>query len=411
MAMKNTVLVALSEIKEKIELSDDDKQTVLARISHIHLFDDVKDFRQSGKITYRLPDLLLLVFFVILEEGKQSFEYIADYIEINKNRYEKLGLIHEGRCPSYDTLRRIFSLLDSGSLRNTTIERFYEFLKELEENKGMIHIAIDGKTINATGRKEGSRSARRNYNVLNVYSATHMTCLFSEVIDDKSNEIPAAQDLLSRMDLKNCVVTADALHCQRKTCEIIRSKGGHYVLNTKGNQELLEEDIRARLSEEGNRKRIKTVTDEKKKISVSVYRLPEGHDEEGFTGLRSYVKMESGKKKGKTTVRHFISDLIKEKDIFDAVDRRWALESHHQTKDVYLHEDEFRCTDRKAAKNIAIMNDVIVQLLNIYIPLSGYIPRKARIALRSRPIEQIMRLLNLIDSKQIRGKMMAVLKN
>ena len=407
MALKRNIAFILSEIREKIIFNDDDLNEVYSRIACLHLFDEVADFRQPGKIIYKLDDLLLLVFLVILEEGKQSFEYIADFIEVNYRRYEKLGLLCDGNCPSHDTLRRVFSLLDSDSLKEATICRFYEFLRQLEDKSHSLkHIAIDGKFINATGRQEGSKKPLGNLNVLNIYSVTENTCLISEVVGEKTNEIPVAQQLLSSMNLKDCIVSADALHCQRKTCEIIRKQKGHYVLNAKDNQELLQEDIEAKFSDQRNSRKIKTITGKDSKISVSVFRLPEGYDDEGFTGMASFVKMESERRNDKSIcIRYFITDLIKARDIYEVIRARWALENHHQIKDVYLHEDEFRCTDKKAARNIAIMNNLIAQLLSIYIPLSGRIPRKAKIALRSDPVGQMGLLLSLLDSKTIRDKM------
>lgn len=212
------------------------------------------------------------------------------------------------------------------------------------------------------------------------------------------------------MNLKNCVVTADALHWQKKTCQIIRERKGHYVLNTKDNHILLQSDIEAKFADKRNAKIIKTITDEEKRISVSVYVLPEGYDDEGSKDMGCFVKMESEKKKGSLCLRYFISDMVKTKDIFEAVEKRWALETHHQIKDVYLHEDEFRCTDPKAVKNIAIMNNLIVQLLQIYVSLSGRIPRKAKIAMRSDPINQMKLLLSLIGSESIRDKMILMAK-
>ena len=412
MAIKRNIFFILSEIREKIIFNDDDLSDVYTRISSLHLFDEVSDFRQAGKITYKLDDLLLLVFLVILEEGKQSFEYIADYIEINYKKYEKLGLLSDNHYPSHDTLRRVFSLLDSQSLKESTIYRFYEFLNKLQdENNSLKHIAVDGKFINATGRKEESNKPSGNLNVLNIYCVSNNTCLYSEVVGEKTNEIPVAQDLLSNMDLKGCVVTADALHCQKRTCKIIKAKKGHYVLNAKDNQELLQKDIEARFNNPKNIKKIKTITSEDEKMSVSFLKLPNGYDDEGFTGMRTFVKMESKRRNNNNVcIRYFISDLIKAQDIYEAIKARWALETHHQLKDVYLNEDEFRCTDKKAAKNISIINNLITQLLKIYIPLSGRIPRKAKIALRSDPIGQMGLLLSLLDSETIKNKMIEASK-
>lgn len=79
--------------------------------------------------------------------------------------------------------------------------------------------------------------------MLNIYEAASYTVIECEPIDKKENEIPVAQRLLKQMNLKNTVVTADALHCQRETAAIIHEGKGIYVLIAKENQKLLSEEI------------------------------------------------------------------------------------------------------------------------------------------------------------------------
>lgn len=409
MAIRKNVLAILSEIKESIDLDEDDIVRIVSSVKQIHLFDDVDDFRQELKITYKLNDILLLAFLVILERGKQSFYYIAKYIEINHRKYERLGLIKDNNYPSHDTFRRIFSLLDEKSLKENTIDRLYEFLLEIEKKqKGLAHICIDGKTVNGTGRALDTNSPLENYNVMNVYSTTYGTCLYSEVIEHKKcSEIPAAQNILSSFNLKGIVVTADAIHCQRKTTEIIKKQGGHYVLNTKDNQLLLSQEIEAKFINPKNKKKIVTVDGDD--TSISILKLPSNYDNNGFVGLRSFVRLTSHKRKN-GCIRYFITDLIKENDIVYAINNRWSIETFHKLKDDFLHEDEFRCFDKRAVKNIVTMNNLITQLIKIYVPLSGYDLHDAKIAMSSRPMEEVSKLLTLITTKELKEKMLKTIK-
>ena len=409
MAIKKSIGVIFDEIKESIDLDENDIVTIVTSIKQIHLFDDVLDFRQEQKTTYKLSDILLLAFLVILERGKQTFYYIASYIKINHIKYEKLGLIKDNNYPSHDTFRRIFSLLDEKSLKETTIDRLYEFLLELEKNqKGLVHICVDGKTVNGTGRNKDTNNPHENYNVMNVYSSTYGTCIYSEVIEHKkSSEIPAAQRILSSFNLKNVVVTADAIHCQRNTCKAIKGQSGHYVLNTKDNQELLKQDIEAKFNNPRNKKKIITIEEDNTKISI--LKLPSNYDNDGFVGLRSFVKLESHKRK-KPCIRYFITDLVKPDDIVYAINSRWSIEIFHKLKDDFLHEDEFRCFNKRAVKNIVTMNNLISQLIKIYVPLSEYDLHDAKIAMSSRPMEEVSKLLTLISTKELKEKMLKVVK-
>lgn len=409
MAIRKNVLAILNEIKESIDIDEDDIVTITTSIKQIHLFDDVDDFRQENKITYNLSDILLLTFIVILERGKQSFYYIARYIRINHRKFERLGLIKDDNYPSHDTFRRIFSLLDEKSLKEKTIDRLYEFLLEIEKNqKGLAHICIDGKTVNGTGRASDTNKPLENYNVMNVYSSTYGTCLYSEVIEHKKeSEIPAAQKILSSFNLKGIVVTADAIHCQKKTTEIIKKQGGHYVLNTKDNQELLKEEIEAKFVNPRNSKKIITINEDD--TSISILRLPSNYDNNGFVGLRSFVRLKSHKRKNEC-IRYFITDLVKQDDIVYAINNRWSIETFHKLKDDFLHEDEFRCFNKRAVKNIVTMNNLISQLIKIYVPLSGYDLHGAKIAMSSMPLEEVSKLLTLISSKELKEKMLKTIK-
>lgn len=406
MAIKKTITALLSEINTQIDIGDDDIVTVFKSINAIHLFDDVLDFRQVNKVKYKLNDVLLLAMLVILETKSQSFMYIAKYIEVNHSKYENLGLIEENNYPSHDTFRRIFSLLDAASFKEATILRLYEFLKEIEiAQKGLTHIAIDGKTVNGTGRSKDTKNPHRNYNVLNVYSSTLGTCLYSEVIDDKTNEIPVSQNILSIMDLNKVVVTADAIHCQKQTCKLIKQRKGHYLLTVRENQKNLYEEVVAKF----NNKRYKPTVIKQNESTIKILKLPSNYEYDDFESVRSFVMLISNKRK-KECIRYFISDLIKQDEIEMMVNSRWEVENFHNIKDVYLNEDKFRCTDKKAVKNIVQMNNLITQLLKIYLPLSGYDNYTGKIALRSRPFEEIAKLLSIINSKEIKDKMLKTIK-
>lgn len=406
MAIKKAVTAILSEINTQIDIGDDDIVTIFKSINAIHLFDDVIDFRQVNKIKYKLNDLLLLAMLVILETKSQSFMYIAKYIEVNHSKYENLGLIKDNDYPSHDTFRRVFSLLDSSSFKEATILRLYEFLKEIEiAQKGLAHLAIDGKTVNGTGRSKDTKKPHRNYNVLNVYSSTLGTCLYSEVIDDKTNEIPVSQDILSIMDLSKVVVTADAIHCQKETCKVIKEKKGHYLLTVRENQKNLYEEVIAKF----NNKRYKPTLIHQDESSIKIIRLPSNYEYDGFESIRSFVMLISHKRKNEC-IRYFVTDLVKQDEIQMAVNSRWSIENFHNIKDVYLNEDKFRCTDKKAVKNIVQMNNLITQLLKIYLPLSGYDNYTGKIALRSRPFQEIAKLLSIISSKEIKDKMLNAIK-
>lgn len=76
-------------------------------------------------------------------------------------------------------------------------------------------VSIDGKESRGSKRKTGAQGEVRALQTLNVYSNDYGICLAQKFIEEKRNEISAAQEILHLMDLKDMIVTADAMNCQK----------------------------------------------------------------------------------------------------------------------------------------------------------------------------------------------------
>ncbi len=96
-------------------------------------------------------------------------------------------------------------------------------------------IVLDGKHARA------SRGAQ----IVTATTAQSHRYLGSELVEEKSNEIPAARQLLERLDLEGRFVSLDALHTQQETARtVVQEGGGDYLLTVKDNQP----GLRARLA-------------------------------------------------------------------------------------------------------------------------------------------------------------------
>lgn len=295
----------LSETFKEIDIDFDDHIEVMNNIGFLHLFDDLKDFRQSGKIQYKLSNILLLCFLCIIYEGKTTCLGIHDHILVYKSRYEKYGLIQDGQIPSHDTIRRTLMCIDPIEFEEVTIGRIQEFLEELRkcaQGTMYCHQSLDGKEARGSGRSENTAKPQRNINVLNVYSNSDCLCIHSEPVDSKTNEIPVAQKVLKLLDLKKTVITFDALHTQKDTCDIIASKKGIYVAPVKDNQSGLREEILAKFEKYPNQK-IKRIDTEKRNFRF--LSLPSNYDDCGFTEMKTFVEMVSHTQAGNDHVFYF----------------------------------------------------------------------------------------------------------
>lgn len=398
------VVAVLNETFEQIDLDFDNQVDIVNNIGFLHLFDDVNDTRQPGKIQYKLSDILLLCFLSIIYEGKTTCLGIYDHILVYKSRYEKYGLIQDGKIPSHDTIRRTLMCIDPVEFEEVTIGRIQEFIQELRKcSQGTMycHQSVDGKEARGSGRSDDSANPKRNINVLNVYSNSDCLCIHSKPVDSKTNEIPVAQELLKLMNLKKTVITFDALHTQKMTCDIISSKKGIYVAPVKDNQSGLREEILAKFKryEQDPKKKIQKIDTEKRNFRF--INLPSNYDDCGFTGMKTFVEMISHTRK-KATVMYFISNTKDAELIVEAIEKRWEIENNfHKEKDTYLNEDDIHFTNKTAINNIVILNNLALAFAKLYGTISSNEMRIAKKEFRAFPIECINKIQFIMTDTEI----------
>ena len=79
------------------------------------------------------------------------------------------------------------------------------------------HLCFDGKSLNGSFLHVHDKRAMH---VFQVFAAHSQIILAHVPLDDKDSEIPAFQELLITLDLKGCLLTADAMHCQKKLSSV-----------------------------------------------------------------------------------------------------------------------------------------------------------------------------------------------
>jgi len=142
----------------------------------------------------------------------------------------------EQGIPSHDTFTEVFARLD-------TLE-FYAALEswaqDLAHSLSGATVALDGKTLRGSVDRAVQKSPLHS---VSAWVCGLKMCIGLKSVEDKSNEIPAAQQLIDMLDLAGAVITADAMHCQRETAAKIVAKEADYVLMVKGNQETLQAEL------------------------------------------------------------------------------------------------------------------------------------------------------------------------
>lgn len=168
-----------------------------------------------------------------------SYRKIHLFIDAHREKLNECFGLDWKKPPAYTTVRNII-LNTSGSELERIFREHGGSLTEEEPDGEFVH--CDGKTL------RGSFDNMNGINQLQVLSAFTGECgiiLGHEEIEEKSNEIPAAQKLIEELGLSGRIFTFDALHCQEKTLRAAVGTGNDMIVQVKKNQETLPNDCEA----------------------------------------------------------------------------------------------------------------------------------------------------------------------
>lgn len=336
----------------------------------IEMFSEIEDPRQDYKVKHKLIDIIVIVIFGKLANA-DSWEDMASFAESHESFLRKYLELPNG-IPSHDTLQRVFSLINPEVLQFFVTE-WNNFLSTGEGEKLKKILNIDGKTIRGNGNKN-----QKALHVVSVWSKESGVCFGQRAVSDKENEITAIPDLLDRINIRNQIITIDAMGTQVKIADKIIKNKGDYVLALKRNQASFHNDVIDYFDEE-NQKRYKLSpshylkTSEKAhgKIEIREYYQTEDlnwfFDRERWSGLKSIGMVKKTVKDGdKTTVdyRYYISSLPLDIALFSkSIREHWSIESMHWHLDVTFKEDSSRTLDKTAALNLNIVNKLSLSIL------------------------------------------------
>jgi len=171
-------------------------------------FRKLPDYRKN-KVAYTNPSEILFLSLLAVMSGANSFEDMAIWMRERKRDIAKL-LERPFKSPAYTTIRNAYNGMDSKAIES--LQR--EWVAGQSANThGLTIVASDGKTMRGSKSKAMNEKARH---IVSLFLADSKLTLTQNQVDDKSNEIPALMVLLDNLKLKNCVITMDAMHTQKK---------------------------------------------------------------------------------------------------------------------------------------------------------------------------------------------------
>jgi predicted transposase YbfD/YdcC len=233
-------------------------------------------------------------------------------------------------------------------------------------------VALDGKNLRrALQQGEDLRM------IVSAWATESGLLLGQRKTRDKSNEITVVPELLRALELAGCIITADALHCQKNIAQEIIEADAHYVLALKGNQPATFSEIKTFLDDAVARRDpalafLETTDKGHGRVEVRRYWQSEQiewfADRDQWEGLRSVAVVESVRDvKGKQSVerRYYLSSLpVDVAKLARAVRGHWKSENQlHWVLDVVFGEDQSRARTGHAAENLVATRRVAINLL------------------------------------------------
>jgi len=336
-------------------------------------FGAIEDPRCSGKVGHRLLDILVIAVCAVIACA-ESWEDIALY---GRSKLAWLSTFLElpNGIPSHDTFRRVFMLIDPDAFE----AGFTAWVGSLAAGFAREVVAIDGKTIRRSfdhGREQSP------LHVVSAWACERGLVLGQRCVDGKSNEITAVPELLERLTLQNSIVTLDAMGCQSAIAEKILARGGDYLLALKANHPLAHAAVVEHFDQHCFRRGAPGRADcdafddsHGRLVRRRVFASTEAAALEvlsGWPGLRTVLAVESIRSlnsaptKVESEIRYFLSSCPDAPAVLgQAVRTHWAVENAlHWVLDVTFREDDSRVRDRTAARNLALLRKIALNIVS-----------------------------------------------
>lgn len=333
-------------------------------------FGALSDPRKGGMVEHRLIDIITITVCAVICGANNWVE-----VELfGRRRQDWLRQFLELRhgVPSHDTFGRVFARLSAEAFQ----QQFAEWMQAVFERSHGEVIAIDGKRLRRSYDKASNKAA---IHMVSAWAQANRVVLGQVKTDSKSNEITAIPNLLKLLDIQGCIVTIDAMGCQRAIAAQIKARQGDYVFALKGNQSQLHEDVVAYFDYAQRRQFAGLESDyhetiEKGHGRVEVRRYWTITSLDGLEGKDKWAELNLiGKVESERHVdgqisretRYYIASLENNAQRFaHAVRGHWSIENTlHWSLDVTFREDDSRQRQGEAAENFALVRHMALSLL------------------------------------------------
>lgn len=333
----------------------------------------VEDPRVAGRCDHPLDTILFLVVSAVIagadgpseieEFGKEKQDWLARFVELPAG------------VPSHDTLGRVLSLIDPGQFQQALLDWLTQLRGRTREG-GPVLVPMDGKTVRGSATGPGKTDA---LHVVSAWASEHGLTLGQVAVDEKSNEITAIPELLAMLDLRDTLISLDAMGCQKAIARQIIDGGGDYTFAVKGNQPTLYDAIedafveahQLGLMERGFRSRSQTEKGHGRLVErhYAVGPIPAKWKKllSAWPGAKSIGQVITYTTQGEVftdEVRYYLSSRpAKVSEFGQSVRKHWGIESMHWILDVVFGEDGSRIRTGNATENMSFTRRFVTSLL------------------------------------------------
>lgn len=338
----------------------------------VEYFDCITDYRQEAKVHHLFEEILFIAVAATIANAN-SWPNVEEFARTHEEWLRQYLELPYG-IPVHDTYERVFDKIDPVQFSKS----FITWSDEIAQRSEGAIVAIDGKTVRRSFDKSTQKSP---IHIVNAWISTNNMILGQVKTSEKSNEITAIPMLLDMLFLKGCIITIDAMGCQKDIVAKIVDKKADYVIAVKGNQGNMHKDIIDwfDFAEENKFKDFEhdhfTTRDKGHgRIEKRNYYISEDIDwmeyKDNWKNLKSIgMAIRESIQDGKTSIerRYFITSLKADAKLFaKAVRSHWGVESMHWVLDMVFKEDE--CRERKnfGPENKSLLNKTALNILKQY---------------------------------------------
>jgi predicted transposase YbfD/YdcC len=335
-------------------------------------FAGLADPRETSRCDHQLVDILAIAVCAVVACA-ESWEDIELY---GRSKQAWLGtfLALPNGIPSHDTFRRVLMLVDPDAFERCFLGWVREAFRPGED--GPRQVAIDGKTVR---RSFDLRKGRSPLHLVSAYATEGGIVLAQRATESKGGELAVLPGLLDGLDLEGCLVSLDALACQPGIAERITARGGDYLLALKGNRKKAHAEVKAWFAanafalggplrpcfdafDDGHgrlvRRRVFACADLAPFAALA-----------DWPGLATVVAVETirgipGRGKVAAEIRYYLSSArLPPERLAAAIRNHWRVENGlHWVLDVVFREDASRVRERNAARNLALLRKIALDL-------------------------------------------------